>query len=269
MKGNMQEELNLEFEILYKEYYEELFRTAYRLIGNKEDVEDVIQETYLNAFKAFPKFENRSSIGTWIYRIMLNCSYGYMKKKARLPVETITSENGISETDFWESIKSSDSVEESAIIEDIRETCIQLFLICMPKKQRIAFTLKILMQLPSADVANIMDISESAVKVNVYRAKQHLKNNIGGRCSLIDPKNPCQCANWRGYLINTGKICSIPAYNPVKKRSNADISLISSEVGFLSKIISLYDNHPKHTSYEKFIERMKDITSSGTLKILT
>ncbi len=79
----------------FKEYYEELFRAAFRLIGNKEDAEDVIQEAYMNAFKAFPKFESKSSISTWIYRIMLNCSYRHMKKRDKLPVEIITSENGI------------------------------------------------------------------------------------------------------------------------------------------------------------------------------
>lgn len=265
----MQEERNREFETLYQEYYEELFRAAFRLIGNREDVEDVIQETYLNAFKGFSKFERKSSISTWLYRIMLNCSYQYMKKKAKLPIKTITSEKGISETAFWESIKSNESVEDSAVIEDIRETCIQLFLNCMPRKQRVAFTLKILMPLPSAEVARIMDTTEGAVKVNVYRAKQHLKNNIEGRCSLIDPRNPCQCANWRRYLIDTGKMYKIPAFDPVKKRSNADMSLLSSEVDFLRKITSLYDNRPKHASYEEFTERMKKIISSGRLRILT
>ena len=264
----MKEEQNSEFETLYQEYYEDLFRAAFRLIGNKEDAEDVIQETYLNAFKAFSKFEGRSSMHTWIYRIMLNCSYRYMKRRDKLPVQIITSEKGISEAEFWESIKSNESVEESAIIGEIRETCIQLFLVCIPKKQRIAFTLKILMQLTTVEVAKIMDISESAVKTNVYRAKQHLKNNIEGRCSLIDPKNPCQCSNWQEYLINTGKIQSIPAYHPVKQRTYADMVLILSEMDFLRKIADLYDNHPQHTPFEEFLERMKGIISSGTFKIL-
>ncbi|EGW40470.1 sigma-70 family RNA polymerase sigma factor [Desulfosporosinus sp. OT] len=263
------EELNREFETFYKEYYEKLLRAAFRLTGNKEDAQDVIQEAYLNAFKAFAQFDHNSSFGTWIYRIMLNCSYRYMKKRDKLPIQIFTAESGISETEFWNSIKSNESVEDSAMVEDIRETCIQLFLDCIPQKQRIAFTLRILMQLPINEVAEIMSLSQSAVKINVYRAKQHLKNNMEGECSFINPKSPCQCANWVKYLIDTGKIDNIPRNNSVKKWSPADLTLISSEMDFLSKIIRLYDNQPEHTSCDEFIVRIKEIISQKTLKILT
>ena len=239
------------------------------MTGNKEDAQDVTQEAYMNAYRAFSQFDHNSSFGTWIYRIMLNCSYKYMKKRDKLPIKIITAESGISETEFWESLKSNESVEDSAMVEDIRETCIQLFLDCIPKRQRIAFTLKTLMQLSLSEVAEIMDISQSAVKINVYRAKQHLKNNLEGECSFIDPKNPCQCGNWVKYLIDTGKIHNIPRHNPVNKRSHADMTLISSEMNFLSKIISLYDNQPEHASCEEFIVRIKEIISQKSLKILT
>lgn len=133
----MLEELNCKFETFYKEYYEKLFRAAFRLTGNKEDAQDIIQEAYINAFKSFSKFEHNSSFGTWIYRIMLNCTYRYITKRDKLPIQVITAESGISQTEFWESIKSNESVEDTAMVEDIRETCIQLFLNCIPKKQRI------------------------------------------------------------------------------------------------------------------------------------
>ncbi|MDR3586620.1 MAG: sigma-70 family RNA polymerase sigma factor [Desulfosporosinus sp.] len=262
-------ELNLKFEIFYKEYYEKLFRVAFRLTGNKEDAQDVIQEAYMNAYKSFSKFDYNSSFGTWIYRIMLNCSYRYMKKRDKLPIQIITAEAGISEIKFWESIKSSVSIEDSVMVEDIRETCIQMFLDCIPQKQRIAFTLKTLMQLSIDEVAEIMGISKSAVKMNVHRAKQHLKNNTQGKCSFIDPENPCQCGNWVKYLIDTGKIHNIPHNNPIKKRSHADLTLILSEMDFLGKIIRMYDNQPEHKSCEELIFSIKEIISKKTLKILT
>jgi len=143
-------------------------------------------------------------------------------------------------------------VEEQAIVEDIRETCLQLFLNCMPKKQRIAFTLKILMELSIKEVADIMGISEGAVKINVYRAKQHLKDNLEERCSFIDPENPCQCGTWLKYLIDTGKADLISAYNPARSRSTAEMSVIWTEMDFLRKTMRLYDHQPGHTSYLEF-----------------
>lgn len=263
------EELDCQFETFYKEYYEKLFRAAFRLTGNREDAQDVIQEAYINAFKSFAKFDHNSSFGTWIYRIMLNCTYRYMTKRDKLPIQIITAERGISQTEFWESIKSKESVEDNVMVEDIRETCIQLFLNCIPKKQRIAFTLKILIGLSIEEVADIMGISESAVKINVYRAKQHLKDNMEDKCSFIDPKNPCQCGNWVKYLIDTGRMDLISAYNPVKRRSHTEMTLIQTEIDFLRKTIRLFDNQPSHTSYQVFREKIKDIISKQTLKILT
>ncbi|AET69698.1 RNA polymerase sigma factor, sigma-70 family [Desulfosporosinus orientis DSM 765] len=262
-------ELEGQFEIYYQEYYEKLFRTAFRLTGNREDAQDVIQEAYINAYRSFSQFNHTSSFGTWIYKIMLNCAYRYMTKRDKLPIQIITAERGISETEFWESLKSQESVEEQAMVEDIRETCLQLFLNCIPKKQRIAFTLKILMELPSSEVADIMGISESAVKINVYRAKQHLKNNIEEKCSFINPENPCQCGNWVKYLIDTGKVDLIPADNPVRRRSTAEMSLIWTEMDFLRKIIRLYDHQPGHTSYLEFRKKIREIIVQQSLKILT
>lgn len=265
----MHEELEDQFETYYQEYYEKLFRTAFRLTGNKEDAQDVIQEAYIKAYQSFSKFNHTSSFGTWIYKIMLNCTYRYMTKRDKLPIQIITAERGISETEFWESLKSKESVEEQAVVEDIRETCLQLFLNCIPKKQRIAFTLKILMELPIRDVADIMGSSESAVKINVYRAKQHLRDNMAEKCSFIDPQNPCQCGNWLKYLIDTGKRDLIAAYNPVKRRSTAEMSVIWTEIDFLRKTMRLYDYQPGHTSYPEFRKIIREIMAQQTLKILT
>ncbi|MCB8815215.1 RNA polymerase sigma factor [Desulfosporosinus shakirovi] len=265
----MSEELESQFEAFYHEYYEKLFRTAFRLTGNREDAQDVIQEAYINAYRSFSKFNYTSSFGTWIYKIMLNCTYRYMTKRDKVPIHVITAERCISETEFWESMKSKESVEEHAMVEDIRETCLQLFLNCIPKKQRIAFTLKILMELSIEEVAGIMDISESAVKINVYRAKQHLKDNMEEKCSFIDPKNPCQCGNWVKYLIDTGKADLISPHNPVRRRSTAEMSLIWTEMDFLRKTIQLYDHPPGHTSYLEFREKIREIIANQTLKILT
>lgn len=265
----MSEELESQFETFYQEYYEKLFRTAFRLTGNREDAQDVIQEAYINAYRSFAKFNHASSFGTWIYKIMLNCTYRYMTKRDKLPIHIITAERGISETEFWDSLQSNESVEEQAIVEDIRETCLQLFLNCIPKKQRIAFTLKILMELSIEEVADIMSISESAVKINVYRAKQHLKDNLAERCSFINPENPCQCGNWLKYLIDTGKCDLIAAYNPVRSRSTAEMSVIWTEIDFLRKTRRLYDNQPGHTSYPEFRQKIREIILQQTLKILT
>ncbi|MGE5628737.1 MAG: RNA polymerase sigma factor [Solirubrobacterales bacterium] len=256
-----------DFEVLYQKNYEKLFRAAFRITGNKEDSEDVIQETFLNAYRALSSFKHESSFDTWLYRIMLNCTYKYIKKRNHLPVKEITQREGISEEAFWNHIKSNESVEDTVVTEDLRETCIQLFLNCISKQQRISFTLHVLLALPIKEVSRIMKISESAVKTNVYRARQHMKENIEGRCSFINPNNPCHCSNWVKYAISNGSIKNIPNLNPIHKRSQAELSTIVNEISFLNKLIQLFDNQPEYMNYDEFINKMKMVIDKGDFKI--
>src|SRR3954464_11621621 len=66
---------------LVERHSRSLFRVAYRLLGNEEDADEAVQETFLKAYKALERFEQRSNFGTWIYRIAINCSLDMRQKK--------------------------------------------------------------------------------------------------------------------------------------------------------------------------------------------
>src|SRR5262249_41236513 len=57
------------------------FRLAYRMTGNEQDAEDVVQESFLRAYKQLGRFESRANFGTWLYRIVANCSVDLMRSK--------------------------------------------------------------------------------------------------------------------------------------------------------------------------------------------
>ena len=81
--------MELNFDKVYEEQYDKLYKLAYRLTANKQEAEDVLQEAFLNAYSAFPKFQNKSQISTWLYRIVVNCSYKNMKKLKRRELKRI------------------------------------------------------------------------------------------------------------------------------------------------------------------------------------
>lgn len=60
-----------------------LFKTAYRLTGNEAHADDVVQETFLRAYRNLHRFDARSQLGTWLYRIAVNCSMDLMRKESR------------------------------------------------------------------------------------------------------------------------------------------------------------------------------------------
>lgn len=259
--------MEMDFNSIYKGQYNKLFSVAYRLTGRKEDAEDVLQEAFLNAYKSYGEFRGNGMVSTWLYKIVINCSYKYIKKQKKLPVVDISAGLNISQNEFFEMIKFYEPVEDEVLVNDMRESCLQLFLKCIPKKQRIAFTLKVLLDLPVNEVASIMEISEGAVKTNVYRARQSMKENMEDKCSYINPENTCCCKNWVAYAIKNNKMDKIPKIKPQKVIDYKKI--FDSEMDFLSRVVMLYDNCPEHRSYDEFIKSIKYMISNKSLKLFS
>src|SRR6476660_2784995 len=69
------------FRALVERHSTRAFRLAYRMTGNEQDAEDVVQEAFLRAYKQLGRFESRANFGTWLYRIVANCSVDLMRAK--------------------------------------------------------------------------------------------------------------------------------------------------------------------------------------------
>ena len=259
--------MKLNFDKVYEDQYDKLYKLAYRLMANKEEAEDVLQEAFLCAYNAYSKFENKSQISTWLYKIVVNCAYRNMKKLNKLPIYEIAPRYNMTKDEFFEKLKSYETVEDEVMVNCMREQCLQLFLKCMPSKQRIAFVLKVLIDLHYEDVSQIMGISIGAVKTNVYRARLRLKENMEDKCSYINPESPCNCKNWVAYAVKNNKMDMIPRF-PMDKEIDYNM-IFRKEMDFLSKILFLYDKYPEKMPYGRFIQNIKGIISKKSLKILS
>src|SRR5579884_961 len=71
------------FRVLVERHSRALFRLAFRMTGNQQDAEDVVQESFLRAYKQLGKFDQRASFGTWLYRIASNCSLDLVRSRKR------------------------------------------------------------------------------------------------------------------------------------------------------------------------------------------
>src|SRR4026207_1272412 len=69
------------FRALVERHSRSVFRLAFRMTGNEQDAEDVVQESFLRAYKQLGRFESRANFGTWLYRIVSNCSVDLMRAK--------------------------------------------------------------------------------------------------------------------------------------------------------------------------------------------
>src|ERR1700681_3860062 len=71
------------FRVLVERHSRPLFRLAFRMTGNQQDAEDVVQDSFLRAYRQLGKFDERASFGTWLYRIAANCSLDMMRARKR------------------------------------------------------------------------------------------------------------------------------------------------------------------------------------------
>ena len=180
-----------EFAQLVDPYRRELLAHCYRMLGSFHDAEDVLQETYLRAWRGYESFEGRSSFRTWLYRIATNACLNVLERSGRSRV--VPSGLGAASTDGpgvlagraddvpWleplpDAAVRSDS-EDPAAVAARRETTRLAFVAALqllPARQRAALLLRDVLELSAAETADVLSLSVPAVNSALQRARTHL-----------------------------------------------------------------------------------------------
>ena len=163
------------FEILIRRNNPYLYKLGMSYGYKHEDVEDLMQETFISAYLNLEKFEGRSSFKTWISRIMLNQCY---QKSQKLSFKNEKANDILNEktTPMFESNQSTDTYK--SVLNSELNTIIGNALISIPFEYRMVFSLRELNGMSTAETAEVMDISETNVKVRLNRAKQMLRQKV-------------------------------------------------------------------------------------------
>lgn len=162
---------------LVSKYSERIYNLALRILRNKEDAEDILQETFLTLLQKMNTFDGRSNFFTWIYRIATNASLMKLRKKklvfAELP-DNPEMEDQLRERAFvdW-SQDPSLNVQNKEIKKILNETISELSEI-----YRTVFILRDIENLSIRETSKILDISEENVKIRLRRARLFLRNRI-------------------------------------------------------------------------------------------
>ncbi len=147
--------------MLYKQYSKAMYNLAYRMMNNREDAEDILQETFTECFRKIETFRFESTFGAWLKSILLNrCINQIRKKKAELV--------------YYENIPAIASEDEEEIIYDTDK--IFKGIEQLPDGYRIVLTLYLLEGYDHTEISQIMGISESTSKSQYSRAKEKLRN---------------------------------------------------------------------------------------------
>ena len=162
------------FEILIRRYNSHLYKTGRSYNYTHEDTQDLMQDTYVDAYTHLSKFENRSSFKTWIIKIMLNnCFRKQQKFSFKNEVTNEISDKSIpmfSDQNRDDVIKTVANRELSFAIENALKQ--------LPLDYRMVFSLREMNGMNVAETAEVLNISIANVKVRLNRAKTMLRNEI-------------------------------------------------------------------------------------------
>ena len=167
-----------EFARLVEIYSPHIYRLALKILVNPQDAEDILQETFIKAFRYLKGFDGRSSISTWLYRVATNEALMFLRRKhpelvsIDEPVETEEGEREPLEIVDWCCLPEEElmSAEGRAYL-DKAMTSLQYNL-------RIVFLLREIEGLSTQEVAEVLNLSESAVKTRLSRARFHLREDL-------------------------------------------------------------------------------------------
>ncbi|MBK9210776.1 MAG: sigma-70 family RNA polymerase sigma factor [Anaerolineales bacterium] len=167
-----------EFARLVDAYSAPIYRLGLRMLGNEQDAEDVLQNTFINALTHLSSFEGRSSILTWLYRIAVN--EALMSLRRGRPEISIDDFNSSEDDDHFHPSQFVDwgALPEDELLSNEGKQALETAIQNLPENLRMVFLLRDIQGLSIKDTADTLEITESNVKIRLLRARLSLREQL-------------------------------------------------------------------------------------------
>jgi RNA polymerase sigma-70 factor (ECF subfamily) len=193
----------ISFQALFAEFQNQLRSYLYRLLADRNDVDDLTHDTFIRAFDKIPTFNQDASLKTWIFKIATNLAYDLLRKRKR-----------------WEVDAQDRGREYSMATPDVKQACrmvhatspagnyeikehIDYCFICisktLPVENQVALILKDMYDFSVADICQILEKTEGVIKHLLIDARKTMIGVFDNRCALINKNGAChQCSELNG-----------------------------------------------------------------------
>ena len=155
------------FDTLVRTYMEQAFRVAFRVVGHREDAEDLVQEAFLAAHQYIDSFEVGRPFGPWLMRIVVNRGANLRRSRARRSTEPET--EGVS--DAPSALEETEWRDTGRVLQDALAT--------LSERQRLIVTMFDVDGLSSAEIGEMMELAPGTVRWHLHEARRHLRGVLG------------------------------------------------------------------------------------------
>jgi RNA polymerase sigma-70 factor (ECF subfamily) len=168
------------YELLVRTWSGPMLAVARRIVGDEQDALDCVQDAFLQVFRNVAGFEGRSSLGTWLHRIVANAALSKLRKRNRTPTELSAELLATFDSTghrIGRQERCSSSAEELIDRAETREF-VQRQIALLPDQYRVVLVLRDIEGFDTAEAAEMMGITETLLKVRLHRARTALKKLI-------------------------------------------------------------------------------------------
>jgi RNA polymerase sigma-70 factor (ECF subfamily) len=165
------------YETLVREYGGAMLAVARRLLRHEDDAREVVQDAFVQAFRAIGHFRHHARLSTWLHRIVVNAALMRHRAASRRP-EVLTDDvlpHFAEDGHHAELVQSLPLSAEAALASADARRCVRACVAQLPEQYRAVVVLRDLEELNTAETAQVLGISENAVKVRLHRAHHALR----------------------------------------------------------------------------------------------
>ncbi len=168
----------VEFARLLDAYYQLIYRLAVKILGNPQDAEDVLQETFIKAYRYLPDFNGRSRLSTWLYRIATNEALMLIRRRKPDAVSIDEPRDGDEQDQEPLQIVDWCCMPEQEMLSSESREYLDQAIETLPTSLRVVFVLRDIEGLSTLETGEVLNLSETAVKTRLSRARLRLREEL-------------------------------------------------------------------------------------------
>lgn len=165
------------YEVLLKRYRNGIYNMIYQMIKNKEETEDLVQETFIKAFNSLKSYDDSYAFSTWLYKIAFNHSIDAIRKK-KLKTLPLDRPILLREGEVRHEIRDDTQSPEGDVIFSEKKELIQKTIDALPERYRMAIILRHQEERSYEEISQILNIPLGTVKARIFRAREMLKKKL-------------------------------------------------------------------------------------------
>ncbi len=205
-------------------YQNFVFNLSLKFFGRHQEAEDTSQEIWIKVITGLSTFRKQSKFSTWLYRLTANALLDTKRSARELSTTTFEDYFSFIANVPDATLTDDEKAEQDSAIEELKINCTAGMILCLERKQRLAFILGEIFSFNHKTCAKILKMSPENFRVVLCRARKDLYQWMNNKCGLVNKNNPCRCHKKTRGFIRAGIV------DPKQLRFNT---------GFTQKIFSL------------------------------